>query len=85
MIINSNPAALAAIEAWAKKHSPYEFNKVVNANGYKIRRRFRRYRWFSTYEILPNNPDHFNKDFEAIANDPDLLNFTLNFLIFMKV
>jgi hypothetical protein len=25
---------LAAIEAW-QKHSPYEFNKVVNANGYK--------------------------------------------------
>ena len=73
--ITSNPKALQAITNWSKKHSPYEFSNVVNNSNYKYQDGSDGIDGFSTYEILPNNPDHFNKDFEVIANDADLLEF----------
>lgn len=73
--INSNPKALAAIQNWAKKHSPYEFNKVVNSKSYKYEDGLEGVDGFSTYEVLPNKTEHYNKDFETIANDADLMKF----------
>ena len=73
--ITSNPKALQAITNWSKKHSPYEFSNVVNNSNYKYQDGSDGIDGFSTYEILPNKPEHFNKDFEVIANDADLLEF----------
>ena len=73
--INSNEKALNAIKNWAKKHSPYEFSKVVNSGTYKYYDGSVGIDGFQGYEVMPNQAKHLNKDFEVIATDPELLAF----------
>ena len=70
-----NPDAAKRFGIWTRKHSPYEFSKIVNTPGYKYYSGTDGLDGFRGYEIIPNKEEHFNKDFDVIANDTDLLAF----------
>ncbi len=73
--INENSAALLKLQNWSKKHSPFEFSKVINSATYKYYDGSEGIDGFQTYEVLPNKEEHFNKEFEIIAKDEDLMEF----------
>jgi len=73
--ISNNSEALLKLQNWDKKHSPFEFNKIINSNTYKYYEGSEGIDGFQYYEVLPKKEEHFNKDFEIIANDSDLLEF----------
>jgi len=68
-----------AIRNWEIKHSPYEFSDIINKGSYDYYSGLEGIDGFQQYEILPSKPDHFNKDFEPIANDTDLMEFYTEF------
>jgi len=77
--INTNENAFKALKGWDIKHSPYEFSKIINQATYEYYSGLDGIDGFQHYEVLPSKPDHLNSDFEAIANDSDLMEFYTEF------